>query len=344
MGLLIYSSLLAQQKKQERKTNVQSEVIQPIQIKKNISKVGTTFALKEVLVANINAGVVEELFFVEGSKVKKGQIIAHVGAIDQKINLEEANSFLKQQKINLDFSEKNYKRQSKLYKKGIINLSQFEQIEAQYRINQTAHDSATLRKKRAEIDYNQSLIKSPISGIINQKYLEVGEFAKRGDPVYEIIKTDEIIIKFFINENELPKLFVGQKATITFDAILDKKYTGKISNISTSANTQTKTFEIELNLNNKNEGIYPGITSRILIHLFEQKPQILIPLSAIIESIAGKTVYLNQNSVAKLTAIQVGETIGDKVVVKNGLKAGDRLIVVGQQFLNENDPINDLTQ
>lgn len=339
LGLFLSSPLLAQKKV----TDVRSITLTTSKIEKKISKVGTVFPLQSVIIANLNEGLVEKLFLEAGQVVKKEQIMAHIGAIDSKLSLNEARNKLNQQKINLEYSKKNYTRQTNFYKKDIINLAQFEQIESQYKLSQLAEKSARLQVKKTRINYNRTIIKAPISGVIDEKFFEVGEFAKKGSGIYRIISNDKLIIKFAINENELQNFVLEQKAKISFDALVGQEYTGTIQKISPSANIQTKTFQVEIELANKQNQIRPGITARIELQIVKQGKHILIPLSTIVEGSKGKLVYLNNNGIAQEMLIQIGENIDDKVVVKTGLKIGDQLIIQGQQFLNNKDKINDLT-
>jgi RND family efflux transporter MFP subunit len=340
LSLFLSPALLAQ----NRATDVRSIALTTSKVEKKISKVGTVFPLQEVVISSLNEGLVEKLLLEEGQRVKKGQILAHVGAVDNKISLDEARVSLNQQKSSLEYSKKNYTRQNNLYKKGIINLSQFEQIESRHKQNELTERSARLKVKRARLNYDRSIIKSPIDGVIDQKFFEVGEFARKGDSVYKIIRSDKLKIEFAINENEIKDFSKGQAAKIYLDALEGQEYSGVVGKISPSANIQNKTFQVEVELENQKGEIRPGITARIELQIAKEGERILIPLSAIVEGTKGRLVYLNENGVAKEVLISTEENIDDKVVVQKGLKVGDRLIVQGQQFLNNNDKVNDLAQ
>ena len=339
LSILIITTILAQNKP----TDVRSITISASKVNKTISKVGTVFSLKTIIVASFNRGLVEKTFLETGQAVKKGQILTHIGAIDSKLSLKEAKNFLAQQTTNLVYTKKNWIRQSEFYKKGIINLAQFEQVQNQYQLAQIAEKSANLQVRRAKINYNRSIIKAPISGIIDEKFFEVGEFVGSGEQVYRIIQNDKLQIEFAINENELQSFQIGQKGIIYFDAVAGK-YQGVVQKISPSANPQTKTFQVEIVLNNKEKKIHPGITARIELNITKDGEHILIPLAAIIESTKGRLVFLNENKKAKEVFVSTGENFGNNVLVKSGLEIGDKLIIQGQQFLNNNDKINDLAR
>lgn len=328
---------------QNKATDVRSIAIKTSKVNRIISKVGTVFASKSVMISSLNGGLVEKLFLEEGQEVKKNKVLAHIGTIDSKLNLNDARNLLSQQKINLEYTKKNWERQKEFYKKGIINLAQFEQIENQYKLAQIREKSAKLGERRARIHYNRAIIKTPISGVVDKKFFEVGEFVGPGKTVYQIFNDTKLKINFSINENELQDFQIGQSGKIYFDALAGK-YTGAIQKISPSANTQTKTFQIEMVLNNENKKIRPGITARMEIEILKEGEHILIPLEAIIESSQGKLVFLNKNGVAKEAPISTGENVNSQVLVTSGLQIEDRLIIKGQQFLNDNDPINDLAQ
>lgn len=338
-SFVIITPLLAQ----DKPTDVRSVAVATSEVHKPTSRVGTVFALKTVVLASFSGGLVEKIFLEEGNTVKKGQVLAHIGTIDSKLSLAEAKNFLAHQKTNLLYEQKNWTRQAEFYKKGIINLAQFERTENQYKLTQIAEKSASLKVRKAKINYDRSIIKTPISGIIDEKFFEVGEFASPGNKVYKVIRDDKLQIEFSINENELQSFQVGQKGTIYFDAVAGK-YQGVIQKISPSANARTKTFQVKIVLDNKEKKIRPGITARIELNIIKAGKHILIPLAAIIESSRGRLVFLREGEKAKEVLIGTEENIGSKVLVKSGLKVGDRLIVQGQQFLNNNDKINDLAK
>ena len=328
----------------QKAVDVKSIVIKATSIEKMISKVGTAFSFRSVLVATSSEGLVEKLFFDEGQTVNKGQILAHVGEIDNKLLLQEAQNNLKKQRTNLAYNKKDYTRQANFYKKKIINLSQFELVKNQYQLSQISKDFATIQLQKAKINYGRATIKAPIAGIIDQKFFEVGEFARKGDQVYRVIQNDILKIKFAINESELLDFPLGQKAKISFDALARQEYRGVIKRISPSANIQTKTFQVEIEISNSNNEIRAGITSRVELKITKPGKHILIPLAAIVEGSKGKIVYLNKNSKAQEVLITTGENIGNKIVVKTGLNIADKLVIQGQQFLNNNEAINDLSK
>ena len=325
-------------------TNVETLEIRASKVEKIISKVGTVTPFREVIISALNEGLVEKLSYEEGQKVNKGKSLAHIGASDYKLNLDEVQNSLRQQQVNFNYNKKNYTRQKTFFEKGIINQAQFEQIESQYNLSQIAVSAARIRVQRARRSYNYSTLPAPISGVIDKKFIEIGEFARKGDRIYSLMEEDKLKVEFVINESELEDFSIQQQAKLKFDALPNQEYTGAITKISSSANTQTKTFQVEISLNNPENKIRPGITARISMNISKAGNNILIPLAAIVEGTKGKIVYLDKDGRAKEVGIIVEENIGSQALVTQGLSIGDKLIVKGHQFLNDGVAINDINQ
>ncbi len=180
-------------------------------------------------------------------------------------------------------------------------------------------------------------ITSPISGVINKKYIEVGEMAIAGNPVAEIVNTRDIEIELSLTEFDIGKIFIGQKAEISLAAYPDEKFIGKVCYVSSVADPVNKKFPVKIQLENTDGRIKAGMVANIKIITNQQKDVLVIPKSAVFEEENTEKVYVVENSKVKIKIIKTEVIDEDKLKVVGGLSAGEKVIVNGNYNLEDGD-------
>jgi len=221
-------------------------------------------------------------------------------------DLQLAEESVTQSKANYESADKDYIRTKELFEKGnipqkqlddaltryttakaqftsaVINLNKLKKGAREEEINSTrakySQVEATLQVLKKKIE--DSNIKSPVNGIITQKFVEKGEFVNIGTPIYAVSKIDPVELKIYVNEIELGKIKIGQEAKIKIDSYKNRDFTGKIIYISpnsefTPKNIQTKderikqVFAVKIEIPNKDSILKPGMPADAVIEYKE---------------------------------------------------------------------------
>ncbi len=290
-----------------------------------IKTTGTLAASEELIVVSETQGKIVKVNKQVGDYVRKNDVIVEVD--DETIA------------ANVLVAEANFEQQSK-------DLERLERLEQGNAIARHDLEQARIGLKKAEADLitarkalRDTRIKAPISGIINKRMVENGEFLAGGMPVCEIVNTSTLKIWVKVPEKDIFKLSRGQAAEITIPALPGTAFSGKISALGEKADNTMK-FDVELVVNNQagKQHLKAGLFSEVRIPV-EAAPTILIDKTAIVGSMKSPSVFVAENNHAVKKEIVINESDDKYIEVISGLREGDQVIISGQLNLNDGDQI-----
>ncbi|MCY6959373.1 efflux RND transporter periplasmic adaptor subunit [Clostridium brassicae] len=301
---------------------------------------------------------------VEQAKFGVNQANDVVTSAKANYDLAKANYDLNYEKIQN--AKVNLERSKKLYELGIISKAEYEQaelaasdksiktLEAQlyqaekaYKQSENSINQANIAIKQSESGYNQAkaayeqalkgvqdmIVTSPASGVIYNINVEKGEMASNAQPAITIISLDKVYVKADVTEKLINKFKSGSSIELTVPAVADKKITGKISFINPVANPQTNLYSIEIEINNKNHKIKPGMFAKVEFNTDYKKDVLVVKSEAIIANDGDPIVYVESNGKAIEKKVELGLDNGQYVEIKKGLNINERIIEKGQNYV-----------
>jgi RND family efflux transporter MFP subunit len=189
-----------------------------------------------------------------------------------------------------------------------------------------------------------SQLRAPFDGIVNKINAKKGEIAGPQFPVVEFVNLSSITIKAEVSEKYVGTVKKGQNVELSFDYMPDLKITTPIVRVSKVLNPKSRTFEIELNIDNKGELIKPNMVSTILINDYSANEALVIPSLVIKKDIAGDYVYVavekDNKTVVEKRPIEIGMSYQDQTMITNGLNIGDKVIVKGYNVVSTGIPVS----
>ncbi len=291
-------------------------VVEPVSIRDVVFLPGETEAYEDVKVAANAAGRVEWIGPQEGQTVQKGTLLA-------KIDVSVLKAALEYSKAAYNLARDLYERRRRLYDNKIIAKEELEQSETQLKL-------ALTDLEQIKVKYNHGFPKSPITGIINHLYVDVGEYADIGKPIAEIVNIDRIKINVRVPELDVRYVKKGQKTPVKIDAFAERSLIGTVDFVSFKADPATKTFLVRSIIDNPEHDIRPGMIGRVAFVRRAIPNAVTVPLFAIIDKGGERIVFLEKDGIAESHTISIGVIEGDRVQITSGLKFGDHLIVRGQ--------------
>ncbi|UCE52630.1 MAG: efflux RND transporter periplasmic adaptor subunit [Desulfobacterales bacterium] len=290
-------------------------VVNPIPMKDVIYLPGETEAWQDVQVAANTAGRIEWIGPREGQNVKKGALLAKIDVSALKAALDHAEAAHQ-------LAEDLYQRRHRLYENKIIAKEELDQSETQRKLTLTDLE-------QIKVKYNHGFPKSPITGIINHLYVDVGEYADVGKPIADIVNIDKIKINVRVPELDVRYVKKGQKTPIKIDAFPDRTLIGTVDFVAFKADPATKTFLVRSVIDNPDHDIRPGMIGRVVFVRRIIPDAIAAPLFALVDKGGERIVFVEKNGVAESRTISIGVIEGDRIQITSGLDAGDHLIVKG---------------
>lgn len=265
-----------------------------------------------------NAGRVTKIFVEEGSRVTKGQVLARIDA--EIINTDKETA-----EATLQNAIKDEARYSNSFKTGGVTQQQLDQAKL-------AVENARLRLQSASRRVSDANIKSPINGIVNKKYIEVGAFVNtQGTQMFELVDVSKLKLKVSVNEGQVANLKIGDEVQIKSNVFPTDNYTGKVTFIAAKADNSLS-FPIEIQVaNNGKHDIKAGMYGTAIFKFPKQAPALLIPRGSFVGSVSSNQIYILENgNTARVRKVVAGRILGDNVEILEGLKEGETVITSGQ--------------
>jgi membrane fusion protein, multidrug efflux system len=181
------------------------------------------------------------------------------------------------------------------------------------------------------------------------RQVDEGQYLAAGTTVVTLQALDPIFIDFYIPQQTLSRLKVGQVVSATIDAYPGVTFKGKISSVNSKVDSASRNVQARGSFANADRRLIPGMYANVLVEYGDATTQITLPQTAITYNPYGNTVYVVQKNgtddkgAAKLTVqqsfVKLGDTRGDQVAVLDGVKSGDEIVTAGQLKLRNGSPI-----
>ncbi len=322
MLVVFWSCNKVEEKQIEKNIPITLTKVEKKEISIPIITSGKVSAQLETILSFKTGGIVKNIFVNEGEKVKKGQILACLDLSEINAKVSQANEALK--KVERDFE-----RVNSLYKDSVVTLEQFQN-------SKTALNVAKSNYEIAEFNLSYSKIKAPANGRILRQFVEENQLVSPGTPIIQFGKTsDNWITKIGVSDKNVSKINLGDKAEIKLDSYPNDIIVGDVTEIASSANPISGTYEIEISFKTDLK-VLSGMIAEVKIFTSKKKFGYLVPISAIVEAEYNKAslfILSKDRNSAKKIDIELGEIIEDKVLVNSQNFELDEIILSGVEYL-----------
>lgn len=288
---------------------------------------GQVEAKQNVSVSALSAGRLASVFVKEGQYVKRGQLLAKIddGVIQASINEVQSQ---------LDLANDLLARQQRLWDQEIG--TEIQLLEAKNRVEGLNRRLATQAEQRA-----LAVIKSPISGTVDEIMFKVGELVSPGFPAFKIVNNRDLGLTAKLSESYIPSISKGDEVIVEFPTI-GKSFNAKVTIIGQTIHPNDRTFDVEVALPS-NELLKPNMFGTLRINDEKVKEAVVLPLDMVQQSELGPFVYVAAENGEKWTAerrnLTIGLTYKDQVTVTEGLKPGELLITSGYTDLSNGQTV-----
>ncbi len=267
------------------------------------------------------SGLVKRVLAEEGDRVKVGQVLVHL--VDHQLKLAEAEAQVAYRKL-----ESNFKRRKEIYSRNLLSKEEYERDEFDL-------EQARIRWQRAQLDLDHASVRSPISGIVAERIVKLGDRIGPTSKLYVLVNLKSLISRAHIPGSELPNISVGQQARITTDLIPDVDFPGRIIRISPVIDPNSGTFRVTLAIDDEQGKLRPGlfVTTKIVTATHDRA--LLVPKRAVVYDDGYPHVFVVQDSTARKIQLDVGFEDTRNLEVLSGVSPGDSIVVVGQNGLKD---------
>jgi RND family efflux transporter MFP subunit len=217
--------------------------------------------------------------------------------------------------------------------------SEIAYLEARFQAQQSAASLAGLEERLA-----RTVIRAPFAGVLDERLVDVGAMVSPGTPVARLVDLDPIKVFAGVPERYASDIRVGEMATLEFEMLDSAPRTARIRYVGATVNAENRTFLIEVSLPNPNGIVKPQMVANMAVTRTTVDDAIVVPQDALIRVESGYVVYVaverNGATVAEARDVLLGAARRNLVVIRDGVHAGERLIVVGHKEVEDGDRIS----
>ncbi|MBS1489339.1 MAG: efflux RND transporter periplasmic adaptor subunit [Bacteroidetes bacterium] len=288
---------------------------------------GNILSIDNIQMSAKSVGVVTQVYTREGDAVSKGQILAQIDNSLIMRNIDEI-------KAQLELATTVYERQKNLWNQKIGTEIQYLQ---------TKNSKEGLERRLATLNEQneQTKIKAPINGTVDAVNIKVGENVAPGAPALRIVNMDDLKAFAKISESYISNIHKGDRAVVYLTDI-NKEIKAPVTFVGRSIDALTRSFPVEIKLPSSHD-LRPNMTSTLKIIFYTEKNALCVPVNLVQDIKGEKVVYVAEQDGDKLVArkkiVNVTGVYDNLAEIKTGLKAGDKIITVGYQGLNDGELI-----
>lgn len=323
------------------------ETVKQEPFEESFEAAGTIRSTTTAIVSPRIPGIIVSMAVKEGSRVKKGDILARLDARENQANaaaaeeaVEDARRALDESKARRALAVSQFERYQRLFKSDVISRQEFEikGTEQELAVQGVARAEARLKQAQEQssgagafADYTR--ITAPISGIITSRQADLGATVFPGQPLFTLEDEGGYQLELAIPESLSQKVSPGASVQVTLDA-LGSSFSAKIADVVPSADTFSRTFTAKIPLSQR--GLKSGMFGRGAIGLGSRTTAIMLPKKALVERGALTSVWvLSSENILKMRIVKAGKTLGERVEILSGLADGERVLVGGFERVSE---------
>lgn len=314
-----------EQAEEKKPLTVRVRPVKTEMISQSVVLYGRTEPNRSVTLKVETSGRITEILSERGASVKQGQPLLRLALNDREQKLSYARAQLEQRKLE-------YEGAKSLSTKGFQGKAQLAERKAALKETQALI-------ARLEQDLENTVIRAPFDGVMQDRMVEIGDYVSTGDPVALIADLNPVIVRGDVTQLDIHHLEIGQKATVKLSS--GEQLNGQVRYLAAISDEKTNTFRIEVSLRNPENRIFGGLSAEIRIPLGTIAAVEISPALMTLNEAGIIGVKWVKDGVVQFTPINVISSDSDSTWIK-GLDESAQIITVGQGFVREGDQV--LTQ
>src|SRR5271155_2836636 len=272
------------------------------------------------------SGVVETIAFNSGDDVEQGALLLKLRTADDVARLNSLQAMA-------ELSDITYERDQKQFKLQAVSQATLDT------------DAANLKNAQAQVAQQQAIIdkkrlRAPFAGHLGIRAVDLGQYLGPGTVIVTLQALDPIFVDFFVPQQSVDQVRLGQQVAVRIDAFKDQTFPGEISAINPKVDASSRNVQVRATLKNADHKLLPGMYATVDISTGTPRNYVTLPQTAITYNPYGDTVYVVDSKggqdggkpqlVARQTFVTTGPTRGDQVAVLKGVNEGEMIVTAGQ--------------
>jgi membrane fusion protein (multidrug efflux system) len=301
----------------------------------SVEAIGSLRAVKGADLSVEVSGIVDSISFNSGDDVEQGALLLKLRSDDDAAKLESLEATAELNQITYDRDQKQFKLQA-------VSQATLDT------------DDANLKNAKAQAAQQQAILdkkslRAPFAGHLGIRAVDLGQYLSAGTTIVTLQALDPVFVDFFVPQQSMDQIRLGQSVTVKIDAFKGQSFTGEISAVNPKVDPSSRNVQIRATLGNADHKLIPGMYATVDIATGAPKNYVTLPQTAITYNPYGDTVYIVDRKTdgadgkpqlfARQNFVTTGPTRGDQVAVLKGINDGDEVVTAGQLKLRNGSPI-----
>ncbi len=197
----------------------------------------------------------------------------------------------------------------------------------------------TIDRDEVGVEFKETTVEAPISGWLTKRYADTGTQVAPGMPLFQVADYRRVKLVVSVSESDISKVRAGSQAQVSMDAWPEEIFMGQVKQVSPTVDYLSRTVKAEISLGNQGLKLRPGMYGRAVIKVRRWPQVVVVPSAAILERDQGLQVFVVSGGRAWSRPVEVALDLGDRAVLKQGLRPGDSLIVAGQHSVDDSSAV-----
>jgi len=301
----------------------------------SLEAIGSLRAVKGADLSLEVSGIVDSISFNSGDDVEEDAPLLKLRAADDAAKLKSLQA-------TMELNDLTYQRDLKQFKLQAVSQATLD------------IDAANLKNASAQVAQQQAILdkkflRAPFAGHLGIRAVDLGQYLGAGTVIVTLQALDPIFLDFFVPQQAVDQVQLGQTVTVKIDAYKDRAFSGEISALNPKVDASSRNVQVRATLKNADHKLLPGMYATVDIATGAPHNYITLPQTAITYNPYGDTVYIVDSKgadadgkpqlIARQTFVTTGPTRGDQVAVLKGVNEGDTVVIAGQIKLHNNSTV-----
>ena len=309
--------------------------VQPVDLIETLETTGLLLPNRDVVLTAEVGGKVQRVFKQLGEPCKKGQLLVKLDGEGYRIALEQARAQVQLAEAALDHAQRDLRRIKQLRDEAAVAAQQLDAIQVASRSAAATLEQARAGQRAAERNLRETRVACPFSGHVAARMVEVGQMVDPRTPLARLVDVGTLKLSLSVTGDQLARIEQGQVVTLIDTARPRQPFSGTVSRLGVAAEESTRTFPVEVSVEHSSVGLRAGQVVRSSLTLGDFRRVLAVPVDAVLREGERSSLFLVRDGRAHRLPVRVGTQVRDRVIIESGLAAGDRVIVVGSDGLQE---------
>lgn len=327
---------------QRRALPVEAMILQPTTFRERVEVTGVVRALEDAVLSAQAGGTVLELA-ARGARVRRGQVLVRIDPNLPEAAVQQAQADLAAARAGVALARDRYGRLEPLAQEGVISPLELEGVRAELHQAEAQLARARAALEQATEQLVRATVRAPFAGVVEDRFVERGEQVAAGAQLVRLVEPRRVRVEAGVPERYAGDVTVGDRVAVILASQGEEPRTGTVAFAGVAVDPASRTFTVEVEVSNPEGRLKPQMTARLDLTRRVVEDALVVPEPAVVRDEEGPGVFVvvpgEDGPTARRRAVQLGPRGRDGVVLLEGVRSGDEVVVTGQQTLADGTPV-----